>query len=75
VTSRERAGLMVRRAIDMSGMSQAEVAKRMGISKSYVSKLASGNFNMTVQSLFSLVEACGLAVVELRVKKRGGDAT
>lgn len=69
MTPQERAGLMIRRAIERSGLSQAEIARAAGISKPHMSNLAKGHYDVRITTLFRIIAACGLEVVELRVHK------
>jgi transcriptional regulator with XRE-family HTH domain len=66
---RERAAQMVGKAISLSGLTQKEIAERAGMDASNLVKYTKGNKGMTVDVLFRIVEACGLEVIELRVRK------
>ena len=66
-----RAGLMIERAITFVGISQHELARRVQLqSHSGVSKMVNGKRDMRVSTLFQLIDACGLDIVELRVRRK-----
>jgi transcriptional regulator with XRE-family HTH domain len=60
---------MIGKAISLSGLSQKEIADRAGMDASNLVKYTKGTKGMTVAVLFRIVEACGLEVIELRVRK------
>lgn len=66
--SRELAASMIRQAMDQAGISGAEVARRTGMDRSTISKLAKGSMGMTVDTLFRIVSACGVEIVGLEVR-------
>ena len=49
----------IQNAIDESGIPRAEVARRMGRSRSFVTRIMSGSHNLTVKTLARVVGACG----------------
>lgn len=50
----------VRAAVDAQGVSRAELARRMGCSKSYVGRLLKGGNNLTIETMEKLVDALDL---------------
>lgn len=72
MNAREWSGIVIRRAVDASGVSQSEIARRMGVDHGWISRLCSGEENVGVETLFRLVEACGLEVenIELLYTKK-----
>jgi transcriptional regulator with XRE-family HTH domain len=48
---------MIYRAIDNEGVSKAELAARLGTSRSYVTKMLQGTANFTLDSLYRIAEA------------------
>ncbi|HWH59313.1 MAG TPA: helix-turn-helix transcriptional regulator [Terriglobales bacterium] len=69
-TPRERAALMVYKALQMSGKTDSEIARALGMSQGNLTKYVKGYRAMQIDTLFRIVEACGLEIVELRVRKR-----
>lgn len=65
-----RASLMLHRALDMAGISQGELARRAEINPSTMSKWLDGQHNMTVANLFRCIDACGLDIIELQVRRK-----
>lgn len=61
------AGRAVRQARHEVGMTQSELAQRLGSSASYVSQLESGKANMTIGRLWSIADALR---VELHIELR-----
>lgn len=49
----------VENAIKASGISQAELARRMGRSRSFVSRMMTGSHNMTIKTFARSLAACG----------------
>lgn len=47
-------------AMDDRGLTRAELAERLGTSRSNITQLLSGSRNMTLRSLAALAHACGL---------------
>jgi transcriptional regulator with XRE-family HTH domain len=54
----------------MAGVNQGELARRMGVQASYVSRMLKARNNMLIGTLFRAIAACGLEIVELRVRKK-----
>jgi transcriptional regulator with XRE-family HTH domain len=63
--------------MDAEGLNQSQLAKRLGVSKGYVSQVLNGNFNHTVRKLIELSLAIGMVPVVVyetipaMTKKRG----
>jgi transcriptional regulator with XRE-family HTH domain len=55
-------------AMDKAGLTQGELAKRSGINSGNLSQYANGRRIPTLRLLVEILEACGLEIVELRVK-------
>ncbi|MFC8244795.1 helix-turn-helix domain-containing protein [Streptomyces chartreusis] len=62
-------GPAVRSAREAQGISLRELARRIGVSPSFVSQLERNKANASVGTLYSLVEALGLSLDELMVKE------
>lgn len=72
---RKIVGANVRRLRIAAGLSQAELAERMGVDRAYVSGLELGQRNATIISLWHASQALGSKIAELfeeenRVKRR-----
>jgi transcriptional regulator with XRE-family HTH domain len=64
-------GQEIRRARADAGLSQAELARRLDISPSYISNLEAGRVNVTVGQLANIAGALGVAMdVHLRAVPR-----
>lgn len=50
------------RLMDEQGVSRAELARRLGTSRAYVTKLLGGNANFTLQTMAKVAMALGAAV-------------
>lgn len=74
MTPRERAAVMVFKALQLSGKTDAEIARTLGMSQGNLRKYVKGSRSMQIDTLFRIVEACGLEIVELRVKKRTNES-
>ncbi|HEX2999294.1 MAG TPA: helix-turn-helix transcriptional regulator [Armatimonadota bacterium] len=61
------------RRMDEAGLTQREVARRLGTSQAYIAKVLNNNPNMTVRSLIALADAVGLKLDGVRLvdKKTG----
>lgn len=70
MTPRERAAMIVYKALQMSGKSDSEIARTLGMSQGNLAKYMKGYRSMQIDTLFRIVEACGLEIIELRVRKR-----
>lgn len=73
MTARERAGLIIRHAIDKSGLTATEVARRAGIDAGSMSSMAKGKRSPSFVMILRIIEACGLEFIEIRVRKVGTD--
>jgi transcriptional regulator with XRE-family HTH domain len=65
-----RAAAWIAKAMAMAGVNQSELARRMGVQASYVSRMLKARNNMPIGTLFRAIDACGLEIVELRVRKK-----
>ena len=59
---RRLVGGNIRRLRIAAGISQAELAQRMGVDRSYVSGLETGDRNPTIITLWHVAEALGVKV-------------
>lgn len=59
---RARAALMIRNAMEVKGLSQGQLAVRLGISQSAISQMLNGTGNLTLQTLSYLAAELGFAV-------------
>ncbi len=71
---RERAAQMVYKALQLSGKTDSEIARTLGMSQGNLAKYVKGRRAMQIDTLFRIVEACGLEIIELRVKKRTNES-
>jgi len=62
---RRLVGKNVRRLRIAAGLSQAELAERMGVDRSYVSGLEQGQRNPTVVTLWHIAKALGASLQDL----------
>jgi len=56
------AGEFIARLMEQQGVSKAELARRLGRSRAYVTRLLSGSANMTVRTLAEVAYALGAEV-------------
>lgn len=56
----------VRRELRIQGLSQQELAERMGVSPQYVGKLLKGKDNLTLETIAKLEKALGCSLVRVR---------
>ncbi len=61
--ARQLVGNNVRRLRIAAGISQADLAERMGVDRAYVSGLEQGNRNPTVVTLWHISKALGVPMV------------
>jgi transcriptional regulator with XRE-family HTH domain len=66
----ERIALMVKRAMAKAHINQAELGRRMHTSHGTVCRWVNGEGNMKVETLFRILDACDLEVVELQVRRK-----
>jgi transcriptional regulator with XRE-family HTH domain len=59
---RARAALILRDAMDVQGLSQGQLAVRLGISQSAISQMLNGRGNLTLQTLSYLAAELGYTV-------------
>lgn len=55
----------LKRSRKVSGISQAELAKMVGVSARYISKLESNPQNLTIETLESIARVLGISIPEL----------
>jgi len=68
---RRMVGDNVRRLRKTAGLSQAELAARMGVDRAYVSGLEQGERNPTVVTLWHIAKALGVKIRALLDEPRG----
>ena len=56
----------VRRELRIQGLSQQELAERMGVSPQHVGKLLKGKDNLTLETIAKLEKALGCSLVRVR---------
>ena len=61
----------VRRAIQDCGLTQAELARRTGLTRGALSRFMSGERDMTLRTLSLIAEEIGVALVYKRPKRKG----
>lgn len=66
----EKSAAWIAKAMKLAGISQKELARRMGVAPSSVCTILSGKHRMRVDTLFRMIEACGFEIQELRAKKK-----
>lgn len=54
-----RAQSTVQRAINQAGISRADLARRMGCHRSFVSRMLSGDHNLTIKTMARALAVCG----------------
>ena len=54
---------MLSSALEQSGVSQSELARRLGKSKGFVSQLLAGGRNLTLSTISDLADALGIRVI------------
>jgi transcriptional regulator with XRE-family HTH domain len=59
----------VSKAMAEAGVSQLELARRLGIASSGISRAVNGRHDLRLATLLRILDACGLEVVELRVRR------
>jgi transcriptional regulator with XRE-family HTH domain len=52
----------IQNAIDSAGITRAELAQRMGCSRSFVTRILQGDHNLTIKTLAKALGACGQEV-------------
>jgi transcriptional regulator with XRE-family HTH domain len=52
----------IQSAINESGLLRADLARRMGCDRSFISRILSGNHNLTVRTMARSMAACGFEV-------------
>lgn len=64
-TKKEQIASRIRALLDQKGWSQQQLADAMGVNKSYVSKILSGEQNMTLEGISSIEKALGERIVDV----------
>ena len=72
MTPEERAAQWIDRAMEVAGISQSELGRRMKQSPANISRLLSGRRDMRVSTLFAAIEGCEFEITELRVVRKKG---
>lgn len=57
----------IQNAMDESGVSRAEMARRMGRNRAFISRILSGSHNLTVRTMAKAMAACGFEIQFSRV--------
>jgi len=55
--------------MEANGVSRSDLARRLGVSPAYITKVLRGNINFTIDSMVRLVRAAG-GEVHIRVEQR-----
>jgi transcriptional regulator with XRE-family HTH domain len=55
-------------AINAAGVSKADLARKIGCNRSYISRMLTGSHNLTVKTMARTLAACGFEVRFQRVK-------
>lgn len=62
----------IQRAMREAGISQSELARRMGVHRAHVSRMMSSRSNMTIRTYGLAIAACGqMPILELRQVRHG----
>ncbi|MDR0888715.1 MAG: helix-turn-helix transcriptional regulator [Coriobacteriales bacterium] len=57
--------LSIAAEMERQGLSQTDLAKRMGVTRSYISQLLSGNANMTIKTLAKFEYTLGVNIISV----------
>lgn len=60
----------IERAMKMAGVSQRELAKRMGVAHPTICRQLNGKRAVALGTLMRILSACGLEIEELRVRRK-----
>ena len=72
MTSRERVASLIRQAADRSGLRNAEIAQRAGVSRSTLTEALRGTYRLKLETLDLIAGACGMKLeITLRRARRG----
>jgi len=52
----------IQKAINDSGISRSEIARKMKCNRSFISRMLSGNHNLTIKTMAKCLAACGFEV-------------
>jgi transcriptional regulator with XRE-family HTH domain len=58
-------------AIEKSGMTRVQIAKKLGVTKGHISQVLNGSRNMTLHTLGDLLWACGAELHDLATRDLG----
>ena len=75
MTGRERAALIIRQALQKSHLTDSEVARRAGLERANLCRLARGHHDPRMSTLFRIIEACGFEFVEIRTRRIAPNST
>ncbi len=62
--------LKIRKLLRQQGMTQAELAARLGVTPPQVSKLLSGKINFELKTLVNIQQAIGKPIIEVSLKEK-----
>lgn len=63
--TKKKARLKIRKALEERGVSQYELAKRLGLQTQHITKMVKPEFNPTFKTLTRIAEAVGCSVSDL----------
>lgn len=69
MTGRERVAKIIREALTKSKLTDSEVAKRAGLERTNLCRLARGHHDPKMSTIFRIIEACGFEFVEIRTRR------
>ena len=58
--------LTILEALDSKGLSQKDLAERMGISPQQINKIVSGQENLTLETIIKLESVLGIKIIEVK---------
>lgn len=73
MTGRERTSWIIRKALDESGLTDSEVARRCGMDRTDICRLAKGCFDARLGTILRVLHGCGFEFVNFRVRKVGAN--
>lgn len=62
--------LKIRKLLRQQGLTQADLASRLGVTPPQVSKLLSGKINFELKTLVSIQQALGMPIIEVSFKEQ-----
>ena len=60
--------MIIRHAISKSKLTDSEVARRAGLERANLCRLARGQHDAKMSTILRIIEACGLEFIEMRVR-------